>query len=48
MRTLSFGRRIFLPVFILLFAMLFMLLSTNMADWVKMQGSPIAEVLMAR
>ena len=48
MRALSFGRRIFLPVFILLFAMLFMLLSTNMADWVKMQGRPIAEVLVAR
>ncbi len=48
MRALSFGRRIFLPVFILLFAMLFMLLSTNMADWVKTQGLPITEVLVAR
>lgn len=48
MRALSFVRRIFLPVFIILFAMLFMLLSTGMADWVKTQGRPITEVLVAR
>ncbi len=48
MRSVSFVRRMFLPLFILLFATLFMLLSTNMADWVKTQGHPITEVFVSR
>ena len=47
MRTLAIAKRVSLPLFILFFTMLFMLLSTNVADWVKTQGTPLTEVFVA-
>ena len=43
----SLVRRLAVPIFILLAATLYLMFSTNVADWVRShQGSPIADVLV--
>lgn len=49
MKRPSLVRRLAVPIFILLAAALYLLFSTNVADWVRSQeGNPIAEVLISR